>query len=331
MIQNCGSEGAVLEILQVAFKSRRLGSFTNRTGVPVDAGSLVVVSVDRGEDLGRVVCKTEPDSVAQEEIEGRFLRIPSEDDLEKWESNRAYEREVLDHCARRIRVRNLDMRLTGCEVQLDRNRIRIFFTADQRTDFRGLVRDLASAFRARIEMRQIGVRDDAKHKDGVGICGRRLCCSGFLNSFRSITLKAVREQGLSPNPSKVSGACSRLMCCLDYETDFYRKARKTFPRPGSEVRLAGRPASVKERDFFREKVSVVYGDDREELLDIEEFHRLRTAPAVPEALPAKKEEEPVPEKPADEADRPAKKSGRKGGRRRRRSRRKKPEKEERQS
>lgn len=321
----------LFEILQLAFKSRRLALFANRTGVPVDIGLEAVVSVDRGEDMGKVVAKPEPSEVKKEELEGSFLRLPDGDDLERWKSNRIFEKEVLEYCAKRVQVRNLEMRLTDCEVQLDRNRIRIFFTADQRTDFRGLVRDMASAFRARIEMRQIGVRDDAKHKDGVGICGRRLCCAGFLNDFKSVTLKSVRDQGLSPNPSKVSGACSRLMCCLEYETEFYRKAHKTFPREGMKCRLAGRASSVKSCDIFNETVGILFEDGSEEVVDIEEFHRRRTMPAPP---PEKKTEPEPPaakqEKKPDgkqEESQPAKKHSRG----RRRHRRKKPRKEERKS
>ncbi len=315
------------EILQLAFKSRRLAYFANNTGVPVDIGLFAVVSVDRGEDMGKVVAKLDHTEMNSDELEGNFLRLPEADDMVRWETNREFEKEVLAHCATRVQVRNLEMRLTDCEVQLDRNRIRIFFTADQRTDFRGLVRDMASAFRARIEMRQIGVRDDAKHKDGVGICGRRLCCAGFLNDFKSVTLKSVRDQGLSPNPSKVSGACSRLMCCLEYETEFYRKAQKTFPRAGMNFKLAGRQSSVRNCDIFKETVCVCFDDNgAEEILDIEEFHRRRTMPAPPPPdepeAPAVKEVKDR-EKPVDEKQ-PAKKQSRG----RRRHRRKKNRKEE---
>lgn len=310
------------EILQLAFKSRRLAYFANKSAVPVDAGLLVVVSVDRGEDMGRVVAKLPPSEVREEMIEGSLLRIPTEEDIELFESNTDFEKKVLEHCAKRVKVRNLEMRLTGCEVQMDRNRIRIFFTADQRTDFRGLVRDMASAFRARIEMRQIGVRDDAKHKDGVGICGRQLCCAGFLNDFRSVTLKAVREQGLSPNPSKVSGACSRLMCCLEYETEFYRKASKTFPREGSGVKLAGRQAVVRKADIFHDLVTVMYEDESEESIDIEEFHRKRTQPAPPPVKAA--QGKPVAKKNPEKQKTQASSEGqeRKPGRGRRRHKKK---------
>ncbi len=315
------------EILQLAFKSRRLALFANNTGIPVDIGLFAIVSVDRGEDMGKVVAKLDQSEVSSDELEGSFLRLPEIDDIERWEANREFEKEVLAHCATRVQVRNLEMRLTDCEVQLDRNRIRIFFTADQRTDFRGLVRDMASAFRARIEMRQIGVRDDAKHKDGVGICGRRLCCAGFLNDFKSVTLKSVRDQGLSPNPSKVSGACSRLMCCLEYETEFYRRAQKTFPREGMKFKLAGRQSSVRNCDIFKETVCVLFDDNStEEVLDIEEFHRRRTMPAPPPPKEPETTAAPEVRQPgkSGEEDQPAKKQSRG----RRRHRRKKNRKEE---
>jgi cell fate regulator YaaT (PSP1 superfamily) len=287
------------EVLQLAFKARRTAFYANRTGIPVPTGTLAVVSVDRGEDMGQVVAKALPADVEALQIEGDFLRLPDGHDIDRWNENRQFEKTVLEHCAERVKARGLEMRLTDCEAQLDRNRIRVFFTADQRTDFRGLVRDLASAFRARIEMRQIGVRDDARYKDGVGICGRRLCCAGYLNDFKSVTLKSVRDQNLSPNPSKVSGSCSRLMCCLEYETDFYRKAARTYPRPGMKLKLNGIAALVKAADIFRETVSVVYDDGSEETVEIEDFHRRRTMTAEPETPVI---EEPAPAEPHENSE-----------------------------
>jgi cell fate regulator YaaT (PSP1 superfamily) len=269
-------ESRASEYLQIAFKSRRLQYFANETGIPVDVGEYVVVTVDRGEDLGRVVTKIPPCDYQRDSLDGSLTRIATSEDLARHESNTRYENDVLRYCAQRVSVRKLEMKLTGCEVQLDRRRIRIFFTADQRTDFRGLVRDLAAEFKARIEMRQIGVRDDAKQKDGIGLCGRRLCCSLFLNRFNSVTLKTVREQNLTPNPSKISGACSRLMCCLAYESDFYRRSARLYPETGQKVLLDGRRAVVSGSDIFRETVSVVYEDrSEEEEIEVETFHRLR--------------------------------------------------------
>lgn len=265
----------VLEYLVVAFKARRLQVFRNEGPAPVSLGTMVVVSVDRGVDMGRVLAKHISQEDLPREPEGKLLREATEEDLQRHRSNSEFESEVMDYCAQRVKARNLQMRLTECEIQLDRNRIRIFFTADRRTDFRGLVRDMAARFKARIEMRQIGVRDHAKRVGGMGVCGRRLCCSSFMNGFSSITLKSVRAQNLTPNPAKVSGLCSRLMCCLDYEIEFYRKAAKTFPRIGGKVTVDGKRAVVKSVSIFSDKVKVGFEDGDDEYMDIREFHSRR--------------------------------------------------------
>ena len=265
----------VLEYLVVAFKARRLQVFSNESSEPIGLGSMVVVSVDRGTDLGRVLAKHVSSDDLPREPEGTLIREASKEDMARFRSNCAFESEVMEYCAERVEARNLQMRLTGCEIQLDRNRIRIFFTADRRTDFRGLVRDMAARFKARIEMRQIGVRDHAKRVGGVGVCGRPLCCSSFMNGFSSITLKCVRVQNLTPNPAKVSGLCSRLMCCLDYEVEFYRKAAKTFPRIGGRVMVDGRRGVVKSVSIFSDKVKIGFDDADDEYMDIREFHSRR--------------------------------------------------------
>lgn len=265
----------ILEYLELAFRARRLAIFSNTTRVPVDVGARIVVSVDRGEDLGRVVMKYPPGLQLPSEPSGEYLRIATRQDLDRAADNTSFEHRVTEYCRERIRTRKLDMKLTGCESQLDRKRLRIYFTADQRTDFRALVRDLAAEFRTRIEMRQIGVRDDARHRDGVGVCGQRLCCASFLREFSSVTLKSVREQNMAPNPSKVSGACGRLMCCLAYESEFYRRAARVFPEKDSKHRLGNRNATVLACDIFADTVTVAWEEGSEETLDVGEFHRRR--------------------------------------------------------
>lgn len=265
------------ELFRLLFSSKRLETYINLTERPVSVGEMVVVSVDRGEDLGIVVAKYSPrDPVAS--IDGHFLRSATPEDIRKYDENRDFEDKVLKFCRKRIATRGMEMRLTGCEAQLDRRKIRVYFTADQRKDFRGLVRDLASKFHARIEMRQIGVRDDARQKDGMGICGRRLCCAAYLSHFRSITLKAAREQDLAPNPSKVSGVCGRLMCCLNYETDFYRKAQKLYPQLGSRTMIGKHEGKVSAVDIFTETVTLEMDDGEEKVMEIEKFHRRRKPP-----------------------------------------------------
>lgn len=263
---------SAIELFRLLFSSRRLDTFINLSKKPISVGDMVVVSADRGEDLGMVIAKYDPrDPVAS--INGHFVRIATPDDLQKDQQNREFEKKVLKFCMERVSTRSMDMKLTSCESQLDRRKLRIYFTADQRKDFRGLVRDLASKFHARIEMRQIGVRDDARQKDGIGLCGKRLCCASYLSHFRSITLKTAREQDLAPNPSKVSGVCGRLMCCLNYETDFYRKASKLYPQLGSRTRIGKREGKIISVDIFRETVTIQLEDEEEKIMDIEKFHR----------------------------------------------------------
>lgn len=266
-----------IELFRLLFSSKRLETYINLTDKPVSVGEMVVVSVDRGEDLGIVVAKYSPrDPVAS--IDGHFLRNATDEDIRNFEDNRDFEDKVMKFCRKRVTTRGMDMKLTSCEAQLDRRKIRLYFTADQRKDFRGLVRDLASKFHARIEMRQIGVRDDARQKDGMGICGRRLCCAAYLSHFRSITLKAAREQDLAPNPAKVSGVCGRLMCCLNYETEFYRKASRLYPQLGTRTMIGKREGKVSGVDIFQETVTLEMEDGEEKVMEIEKFHRRRKAP-----------------------------------------------------
>lgn len=283
---------AATELFQLIFSARRLDMFVNETDRPVGVGDMVVVSVDRGEDMGRVVSKSDPREPSAP-ISGEFVRNATPEDMETYRRNRELESRVMKFCAERVATRKLDIRLTACEAQLDGKKIRVYFTADQRTDFRGIVRDLASKYHARIEMRQIGVRDDARKKDGVGICGRRLCCSAFLSQFRSITLKAVREQDLSPNPSKVSGVCSRLMCCLDYEAEFYQRASRLYPRMGATVKVGRQTAQVTGVDIFQETVTLKMEDGSDRTMEIEKYHRKRKSPVG-------KEDKDSPEEPSSD-------------------------------
>jgi len=271
---------SAIELFRLLFNSKRLETFINLSKAPVSVGDLVVVSADRGEDIGIVVAKYNPrDPVAS--INGHYIRKATPEDLQKDRQNREFEAKVLKFCRERVMTRGMDMKLTSCESQLDRRKLRVYFTADQRKDFRGLVRDLASKFHARIEMRQIGVRDDARQKDGLGLCGKRLCCASYLSHFRSITLKTAREQDLVPNPSKVSGVCGRLMCCLNYESDFYRKASKLYPQLGSRARIGKREGKVTSVDIFKETVTLLMEDEEEKVMDIEKFHR-RKKPLRPQ-------------------------------------------------
>ena len=185
-----------------------------------------------------------------------MLRMATENDRRTMEYNRKKESEAFDICERKIADHGLEMKLVNVSASFDGNKIIFYFTADGRVDFRELVRDLASVFRARIELRQIGVRDEAKMIGGLGICGRPFCCSQFLDGFLPVSIKMAKTQNLSLNPTKISGTCGRLMCCLKYEQNAYEDAAKRMPKVESFVQTPDGPGNVKSVDLLRETVKV---------------------------------------------------------------------------
>ena len=185
-----------------------------------------------------------------------MLRMATENDRRTMEYNRKKESEAFDICERKIADHGLEMKLVNVSASFDGNKIIFYFTADGRVDFRELVRDLASVFRARIELRQIGVRDEAKMIGGLGICGRPFCCSEFLDGFLPVSIKMAKTQNLSLNPTKISGTCGRLMCCLKYEQNAYEDAAKRMPKVESFVQTPDGPGNVKSVDLLRETVKV---------------------------------------------------------------------------
>lgn len=234
-------------------------------------GDWVVVERESGRAIG---CVSLVGSLAGRKSArcGRFriLRKATEEDLALHRQNCQREREAFRVCEERIAHRGLEMKLVDAECNLDNGRLTFYFTAAERVDFRALVRDLAAIFKTRIELRQIGVRDEAKRLSGLGSCGRKFCCSSFLSEFEPVTLKMAREQHLSPNPAKISGACGRLMCCLVYERDFYREAVKKFPKVGTKVWVNGQERLVSKVDLFAGEVEVAWEDGTVERLPVDE-------------------------------------------------------------
>jgi cell fate regulator YaaT (PSP1 superfamily) len=202
----------------VGIKFKRCGKIYDFdvNGIEIKKGDAVVVESDFGLSIGTVAGDRHPVETPERELK-KILRLATADDFNTREQNRKLEKEALDFCAERVMARGLPMKLVGSESTLDRKRIVFYFTADGRIDFRELVRDLAARFKTRIEMRQIGVRDEAKFVGGIGICGRELCCKTFLTSFDPVSIKMAKRQELVLNVGKLSGLCSRLMCCLRYE------------------------------------------------------------------------------------------------------------------
>ncbi len=245
------------ELVLVQFKGHRKGYFHNRLKVGVSVGHYCLVEADRGRDMGQVkyVGPGQPEWWRQAEHQG-VLQKANTHDLEKLHNNRGDEWEFWDICREKILNRRLDMNLVSVERQFDHKKITFYFTAEKRVDFRELVRDLAAVFRTRIELRQIGVRDEARLKGGLGICGREYCCSGFLQDFVPVTLKMAKVQQLPLNPAKLSGPCGRLRCCLTYENETYKESRRSLPKVGCDVTTPDGRSTVRKLDLLTEAVMV---------------------------------------------------------------------------
>lgn len=254
--------GSEDQIVMVQFKGNRKAYFNNKRQLELIVGSYCLVEADRGIDMGRI-CYIGAGKQRwwKEASEQSINKIADEQDLIRLHDNRADEWDYYDICLEKIQERKLTMQLVSVERQFDRNKITFFFTAEKRVDFRMLVKDLAAIFRTRIELRQIGVRDEAKMKGGLGICGRTLCCSSFLSEFSPITLKMAKIQQLPLSPSKLSGLCGRLRCCLGYEYGTYRAAQGRLPSVGTRVVTSEGPGIVRKINILQESVSVYVDDE----------------------------------------------------------------------
>lgn len=230
--------------------------------IPVDTN--VIVETARGIELGTVVLPNR--EVPEEEIVAplkKVIRIATDEDLKHHEDNIEKEKEAFDICLKKIKEHGLDMKLIDVEYTFDNNKILFYFTADGRIDFRDLVKDLAAIFKTRIELRQIGVRDETKMMGGIGICGRALCCNKFLCEFQPVSIKMAKEQGLSLNPTKISGCCGRLMCCLKYEHEAYEEILSRVPKVGAIVQTPEGPGVVIEISLLKEIVKVKLDNDND--------------------------------------------------------------------
>ena len=232
----------------------------------IKQGDKVIVETARGVEFGRVVLG--PKEVPDEEITQPLksvIRIATEEDRRNEEKNREKEKEAFAICQEKIRKHELDMKLINAEYTFDNNKVLFYFTAEGRIDFRELVKDLAAVFRTRIELRQIGVRDETKIRGGIGICGRPLCCHTYLSEFAPVSIKMAKEQNLSLNPTKISGVCGRLMCCLTNEEETYEQLNNRLPAIGDTVTTPeGLKGEVQSVSVLRQLVKVVVSLDDEE-------------------------------------------------------------------
>ena len=259
----------MIDVVEVRFKGNRKEYFTWPASEPLALHEAVIVEVERGEDLGRVSalgpvaakkcgagCSGCSLAEAPPPATRRVLRRATAGDAAVAAGLEREETDVRRKAMDRVRQHSLPMKVSDAEWQWDKKKLTVYFTAEQRVDFRALVRDLASLFHARIELRQIGARDEAKRLDGVGRCGRQYCCSSWLPELRPVSLSLAKDQHLSLNPSQISGGCGRLLCCLRYEHDFYVQTRKRFPKEGRVLRTAAGAERVLAVDIFRETVTL---------------------------------------------------------------------------
>ena len=252
------------EIIGIRFRGGPKEYYFDPRGITVAPGQYVIVETAAGQEYAR--CVTGNHTVEDSEVVQPLrpvLRLATENDKRTWELNREREKDAMRVCQKKIAQHGLDMKLVRVDCNFDGSKIIFYFTSEGRVDFRALVRDLAAEFRARIELRQIGVRDEAKLLGGIGICGRPFCCAEFLDDFIPVSIKMAKTQNLSLNPTKISGTCGRLMCCLKYEQDAYEDAVRRCPKQDSFVLTPDGPGNITNVDILREQ-AVVRLDDAPE-------------------------------------------------------------------
>ena len=278
------------EIVSVKFRNRGKSYYFSPGGISLHQGDAVVVETAKGLELADCVSgnKTVEDSAVVQPLRP-VVRIATEEDIRVAEVNKKREREAFLICQQQIEEHQLDMKLVDVECSFEGNKTTFFFTSDGRVDFRDLVKDLAGILRNRIELRQIGVRDEAKMLGGIGICGRPYCCSQFLEDFQPVSTKMAKTQSLSLNPAKISGSCGRLMCCLRYEQEAYEELVKTVPKQGAFVETKDGYGIAAQVDLLRQTVKVKLDGDGDNSFHIYKPNELA---AVPGGRP--REGEPLP-------------------------------------
>jgi cell fate regulator YaaT (PSP1 superfamily) len=262
-----GDTDDLVTIIGVKLRGRGKTYHFSPAGLPIENGNCVIVETAQGMELGVVSdsLREVPRSTLKLPLKD-VLRLASNDDLAHFEENKNRESEALDIARERIAHYELDMFLVDAEIRFDNKKITFFFTADGRIDFRELVRDLASIFRTRIELRQIGVRDEASMVGGLAVCGRELCCSTFLKDFSPVSIRLAKDQNLSMNPGKISGLCGRLLCCLNFEHEAYVDARKRLPKKNAHVMTPEGPGVVENVDLLKEEVNVRLDHETDSLI-----------------------------------------------------------------
>ncbi len=313
--------GVVYDLVEVTFKGGRKNVYQNTTSLDIQTGDYVVVEADRGVDFGTINMMGELVRIRlrQKGLDDtasfpNILRVANLDDVDVWNGNKEYETETFLIGRRTIERMNLPMKLVDVEWQFDRSKVTFYFTAEHRVDFRQLVRDLAGRFRTRVELRQIGARDEAARLGGIGSCGRELCCSTWLEEFRPVSTQAAKVQNLPLNPIRLSGQCGRLKCCLNYELEQYMEALEEFPAIETPITTAYGQGIIQKLDIFQRMVWIEYKDGSWEDKPIETVREIlgvgegepardvRFAPPAPRARRRSKPRHARRDRPDGESD-----------------------------
>ena len=289
-INNLPAQDAAVEVVDIQFRPGQKIYYFDPNGLTVSTGDHIIIDTARGPEYG--ICTGSNHCISAKDVVAPLrpvIRIATAQDERTVAENREKEKHAYEACLRKVQEHGLDMQLVSAEYAFDGSKILFFFTADERVDFRELVKNLASMFHTRIELRQIGVRDKAKMVGGLGICGRPFCCASFLDDFQPVSIKMAKTQNLSLNPTKISGTCGRLMCCLKYEQDAYEDLIRTSPKLDSFVDTPEGRGTVVELDLLRQRVKVRF-EDRPEAVGV--FPN--TEIAVLRSGKAKKTDPPIP-------------------------------------
>jgi len=287
-------------LIEVEFKGNRREFYLWESDAVPALNAHVIVEADRGEDLGRVHSVGEmalkrnkgvPHGTGEAGPQRKARRVASNDDLRRHDNVREQDDEARRKAQERVRANSLVMKISDAEWQWDRKKLTFYFTAEKRVDFRTLVRELASSFRTRIELKQIGVRDEAKRLDGVGRCGRQYCSAAWLPELRPVSLGVAKDQKLSLNPTQISGACGRLMCSLRYEHEYYVHARKRFPKEGKVLKTTVGEEKVVANDIFRERVVLRNAEGEARAIPLAQFLEETGAAQSGASAPAEREED----------------------------------------
>jgi cell fate regulator YaaT (PSP1 superfamily) len=262
-----------MKVVGVKFRDHGRIYDYDSTSFTLKEKDIVIVETEHGLELGFVSrMPMERDPARFSKPLRKVIRLADEGDMEQGQRNLFQEREAKRLCQAKIKEQNLPMKLIGVESFLDGSKIIFYFVSESRVDFRALVKELASAFKTRIEMRQVGVRNEAKMIGGLGNCGREFCCCAFLKDFEPVSVKMAKEQNLALNPQKISGACGRLMCCLAYEIDTYTELRKDMPKVGKRVITPQGPGKVTQQNIIHQKLRVALDGGEEEEFGMGEIH-----------------------------------------------------------